>query len=159
MKPLTIEELKALSERDWVWIEVKTFEYACRTPQVKGYYQKEDFCGAEKDLVFLGRMVGVTSGFQYADYGKQWIAYKNKECAESNGEWVVLPCELGQLLYAVEDNSIHEYYAAEINVRDDGRFVFETPKLFPHRLQFGEDMFVDKSQAEARLKELRKEGK
>lgn len=74
MKPLTIEELKALEVGDWVWVETIN----APNSSFRGYYQirpnaersKLIFCGIEHDYSIL-------------DYGKTWLAYKNKECAES----------------------------------------------------------------------------
>lgn len=75
-----------------------------------------------------------------------------------SGTLVDLPCKLGQVIYTVYDGAIHEYFAEEVNVHEDGRFIFETPTLFPKRLVFGKEVFTDKSKAEARLKELQNEG-
>ncbi|MCH5315456.1 MAG: hypothetical protein J1E81_06050 [Eubacterium sp.] len=136
MKPLTIEELKALPVGDWVWI---------KHGEVESYFRKD----------VLADDQFATPRFMYSDYGTKWLAYKNKEFAESKGEIVELPCALGQKLYAIENDSINEYYASEINVHEDGRFIFETPKLFPHRLIFGEDIFVDKDQAQQKLLKLK----
>ncbi|MDE6966577.1 MAG: hypothetical protein K2O94_06330 [Clostridiales bacterium] len=77
MKPLTIEELKSLEVGDWVWIE---------TPQhTDGQYLQVHYGGVnsiqcykvknENELLLL-----------YSDYGKTWLAYKNKEQAEAKGE-------------------------------------------------------------------------
>lgn len=72
MKPLTIEELKALEVDDWVWIvDLKTGENT-------GYAQIED------DWVEC----------DWDNYGKTWLAYKNKEQEEAKGEIVELPCIL-----------------------------------------------------------------
>lgn len=80
MKPLTIEQLKALEVGDWVWI--------CYLGDLKFYgssywkiaKQYEDMLCSEH------------TGFKYSDYGTKWIAYKNKEQAECKGEIVELPC-------------------------------------------------------------------
>ena len=68
---LTIEELRALSLRDWVWIEcLQPFNH---TLQVSAYYQKhEDYC--PEDTFFCG-YPGITFPFDYADYGITWEAY------------------------------------------------------------------------------------
>lgn len=148
MKPLTIKELKALEAGDWVWI--------VNEENNNNYYV---LITAKSRKVFAV-MTALAKDFyvhHYCDYGTKWIAYKNKEQAECKGEIVELPCELGQLLYAVYDENIHEYFCEEINVHEDGRFIFETPTLFPKRLTFGEDIFTDKSEAERRLAELKGE--
>lgn len=70
MKPLTIEELKALPVGDWVWIINKQFN-------VLRYYQQSKKC-CEAFSVY-GECY---STFLYSDYGTKWIAYKNKELAK-----------------------------------------------------------------------------
>lgn len=72
-KPLTIEELKVLQVGDWVWIVDPTsnnsgtywikYEYLLFNP-MNEYF---------KDLVVV------------EDYGKYWVAYKNKEEAKNTG--------------------------------------------------------------------------
>lgn len=95
MKPLTIEELKALKVGDWVWVVNKE-----RDDGFSRYAQqlyKNDF-----------------DGYHLADYGTKWLAYKNKEMAECKGEIVELPCILksnstypkNQVVYINEFGSI-----------------------------------------------------
>lgn len=147
-KPLTIDELKALEVGDWVWI------MAPPSPFDKGMYVRKH--EASNIEFFKGETLGWFFADGYETYGK-WIAYKNKEQAKCMGEIVELPCKLGQKLYAIYDDKIHEYSGAEINVHEDGRFIFETPTLFPKRLTFGKDVFLDKVEAERRLAELKGE--
>lgn len=81
MKPLTIEELKALKEDDWVWVIDKDFDlnyYANITKQGIDHIVVWGCSYDEYDLL-------------YSDYGTMWLAYKNKEQAESKGEFVELP--------------------------------------------------------------------
>ena len=73
MKPLTIEELKALEVGDWVWIVHNTH---------KSSYLKK-VSNNENQFEF--------SWFSYSDYGTKWLAYKNKEQAEA--EEYKLYCE------------------------------------------------------------------
>lgn len=68
MPSLTIEELKALQVGDWVWvigIEHKFNEYA----QIK--YNSQE------------KWVDGTYEYLYFNYGKTWVAYKNKEQSEN----------------------------------------------------------------------------
>lgn len=81
MKPLTIEQLKALPVGDWVWIV---------TPTNTGeYYLK--FYESDEDS-FTGGSLHYGFNASYEDYGTKWLAYKNKEQAETKGEIVELPC-------------------------------------------------------------------
>ena len=79
-KPLTIEELKALKEDDWVWVVVKENAYP-KSAQETGYCM----IGQSKDGIGCGYMCKVL----YTDYGKTWIAYKNKEQAEGKDDELV----------------------------------------------------------------------
>lgn len=76
MKPLSIEEIKQLKCGDWVWvvgIERKFNEYG----QIK--------CNSQE------KWVGGTFEYLYFNYGKTWLAYRNKEQAECKGELVEFP--------------------------------------------------------------------
>lgn len=80
MKPLTIEELKALNVGDWVWIE---FRIECMKKERKCYVQIPNDNEAIMEWNF--------TPLKYSDYGNTWIAYKNKEIAECKGELVEFP--------------------------------------------------------------------
>ena len=69
MRPLTIDELRALKVGDWVWVETfdKHFYYKILVPSVD-------------EMVFSYRHY--TDVMRYSDYGKTWLAYKNKEQVE-----------------------------------------------------------------------------
>lgn len=83
MKPLTIDELKALEVGDWVWCIQKE-------PRERGYMQKSD----KSNEYFFDSKEWLCP---YSGYGKTWLAYKNKEQAESKGEIVELPRFLAHL--------------------------------------------------------------
>ncbi len=69
MKPLTIEELKELEVGDWVWI------VCC----LGGNYAKK----LEQSANSLKYKTHIAESYlNYIDYGKNWLAYKNKEQAE-----------------------------------------------------------------------------
>lgn len=74
MKPLTIEELKALEIGDWVWIE-----YAAAG---RRFYAMK-FSKSEGDVFDIVELPCV---LYYSDYDKTWLAYKNKEQAEMSNE-------------------------------------------------------------------------
>lgn len=78
MKPLTIEQLKELPVGDWVWFI---------RGDISSYRQiaSKDPCGC------LLESRPYESWLNYSDYGKMWLAYKNKEHAEVKGEIVELP--------------------------------------------------------------------
>lgn len=74
MKPLTIEQLKALEVGDWVWyVDLR---------DGNSFYLKKNCMIPSSLCVFLGRNT------DYSDYGAKWLAYKNKEQAEAKGEIV-----------------------------------------------------------------------
>ena len=73
MKPLKIDELKALQVGDWVWVTGLCEEY-------KNTYVH--IVGMEYEY-FVANYSGIYNSFSYSDYGTKWLAYKNKEEAES----------------------------------------------------------------------------
>ena len=83
MKPLTIEELKALEVGDWVWVvglESGHGYYRCIAPSKYGetaYSLREAFLWCANDVMLSMK-----------NYGKTWIAYNNKQEAEAKGEIV-----------------------------------------------------------------------
>lgn len=66
MRPLTIDELRALKAGDWVWIV--DFE-----DERNDFYFQLDY----SDKTNFGI-------YNYSNYGKTWLAYKNKEQAEED---------------------------------------------------------------------------
>lgn len=76
-KPLTIDEIKALEVFDWVWVVGKYsdgMEYR-RYMQIDAPYKN----GVYLDCCY----------YLENDYGKTWIAYKNKEQAEKQTKYKV----------------------------------------------------------------------
>lgn len=85
MKPLTMEQLKSLEAGDWVWLCGK-YENFGEYSEYRKIDEVRDDC-----LVFA---VGVNRmWFEYSYYGTKWLAYKNKEQAETKGDIIELPCE------------------------------------------------------------------
>lgn len=84
MKPLTIEELKALPIGDWVWIVVLKSD--CINKAHNGKYYHIQHCGSFGDKELWCGWQGYGTAFEYSDYGTKWIAYKNKEQAEISHE-------------------------------------------------------------------------
>ena len=72
VEPLTLDELRQMPIRDWVWIDVLHSKEA-----VSSYYRKYD--GYKKDEIFWCGYPGLGFGFDYADYGKTWMAYSQKK--------------------------------------------------------------------------------
>lgn len=145
MKPLKIDELKALQVGDWVWVVVleKDFDFEMKT----GYYQK-------------------ISEFNFFDYGTKWIAYKNKEQAEAKGETVELPCKIGDDVYYVvakgKNSEIVKTVVTHIGLYNHGIDI-EAYQTNRHRFYnldgqvIIDGLLLDKSEAERRLAELRGE--
>lgn len=77
-KPLTIDELKALEVGDWVWLVYKNTVY-------RRYTQIQAIEGTR--LYVWGRGLAECEMKQYSDYGKTWLAYKNKEQEECKVEY------------------------------------------------------------------------
>lgn len=80
MKPLTIDELRALKAGDWVWVIIKQ-PVAGDLPHDGRYYQSANYefmKNKNKRHVFNG----YSRFYPYSAYGTKWIAYKNKEQAE-----------------------------------------------------------------------------
>lgn len=84
-KPLTIEELKSLEVGEWVWIIDK------ENSNIGRYYKTVDGTAYAPRVNFLRAVSGAFDyAFGFADYGKTWLAYKNKEMAEGkNGNRLV----------------------------------------------------------------------
>ena len=72
--PLSIEQLKGLSEGEWVWIEVLIpFSYEHK---ISAYYKKQyDYSHGR---AFCCGYPGLSFGFNYIDYEKTWVAYRTQ---------------------------------------------------------------------------------
>ena len=70
-EPLTLDELRKMPISDWVWIDVLHSKEA-----VSSYYRKYD--GYKKDEIFWCGYPGLGFRFFYEDYGKTWLAYRQK---------------------------------------------------------------------------------
>lgn len=85
MKPLTIDEIKALTPNDWIWIQ---FGNSGR------YY--EIFKITENCLHTWDE------DFTFSDYGTKWIAYQNKEQATQNEQCVICHCDISSELPKID---------------------------------------------------------
>lgn len=81
MKPLTIEELKTLEVLDWMWIKILIPTKSCKGEDKYVQIQSNVENGIGTYDIF-------SDWLTYEDYGKTWLAYKNKEQAEAKGEIV-----------------------------------------------------------------------
>ena len=75
-KALTMDELRKMPIRDWVWIEILNPDAFRSKETVSAYYRKYD--GYKADEIFWCGYPGLGFGFDYADYGKTWLAYRQK---------------------------------------------------------------------------------
>ena len=82
IEPLTLDELRQMAIREWVWIEVLNPDAFRSKETVSAYYRKYD--GYKKGEIFWCGYPGLGFGFDYADYGKTWMAYRQKP-----EEWTV----------------------------------------------------------------------
>ena len=74
--PSTLGDLRQMPIRDWVWIEILNPDAFLSKETVSAYYRKYD--GYKKDEIFWCGYPGLGFGFDYADYGKAWLAYRQK---------------------------------------------------------------------------------
>ena len=79
VEPLTLDELRQMPIRDWVWIDVIHSKEA-----VSSYYRKYD--GYKKDEIFWCGYPGLGFRFFYEDYGKTWLAYRQKPEEDDRGK-------------------------------------------------------------------------
>ena len=75
-EPLTLDELRKMPIRDWAWIEILNPDAFRSKETVSAYYRKYD--GYKADEIFWCGYPGLGFGFDYADYGKTWLAYRQK---------------------------------------------------------------------------------
>lgn len=127
MKPLTIDDLKALQMGDWVWVETIN----APNSQFRGYYQIRPNSERSK-LIFCG----IEHDYSIIDYGTKWLAYKNKEQAEANGEIMELPC-----IRVIERKAGKLYEVVYVQIGG----------------MIGNETYPNKFNAERRLKELKGE--
>ena len=76
VEPLTLKELRQMPIRDWVWIEILNPDAFRSKETVSAYYRKYD--GYKKDEIFWCGYPGLGFRFFYEDYGKTWLAYRQK---------------------------------------------------------------------------------
>ncbi|MDE7337325.1 MAG: hypothetical protein K2N32_04340 [Clostridia bacterium] len=147
-KPLTIEELKVLPVGEWVWVVPSDDIFTPYYGQINKYtdrpFDEELWVNSQTNIIVL----------YYSDYGKTWLAYKNKEMAEAKGEIVEMPCKVGDKLYGFVP---YPDRVEKVKFLGVGYEVIDKNR----RHSFGNlgiNLFTDKSQAEARLKVLKGEG-
>ena len=84
VEPLTLDELRKLPIRDWVWIEILNPDAFRSKETVSAYYRKYD--GYKADEIFWCGYPGLGFGFDYSDYGKAWLAYRQKPEEDDHDE-------------------------------------------------------------------------
>lgn len=161
MKPLSIEEIKQLKENEWLYIVSDIY---------KTTYWNVFFINTDFIIMYTPYD---SKQFKFEEYGKTWLAYKNKEQAECKGVLKSLICDIGDKVYIVnkdntyrpidegivdniiiyDQNIIYEWtsydYACEtIELWDEGDFTAD---------DLGKSVFLDYEQAGQKLKELRGE--
>lgn len=109
---LTIEQLKALPIGEWVWVN-DTVE------QIYSYMQnrQETIYNGKRETEICLETPSHYKRYSYSDYGKTWIAYKNKE--EAEGEYDSQAVELEAVK---QDKANLERTIEEINetLKDNG---------------------------------------
>lgn len=169
MKPFTRKELEALQPGDWVWI-VSLEDGWTGYAKLKKYYNA---LIRKKDIIFDNE--DFAPNLKSPFYGKTWLAYKNKEQAETEGEWVKLPCKVGDTVYCLIAKGtlgtlfttgcafarkvtriLYDGERFEINCARP-RFVDSMEDDCNFYGYWNDTVFATKEEAEARLKELRGE--
>lgn len=93
MKPLSIEELKELKENDYFWLV--NINDANKNIYISNIsYTKETLSGLD--------FYNYSRRMKWDNYGKTWLAFKNKEQAECKGVMYEFPCELGTTIYYIK---------------------------------------------------------
>ncbi len=102
----------------------------------------------------------------YGDSTKLWDVYirlTELEDKIKNGKMLGLPCKVGERIYYIDEyiaefDKVEEYTVEKIEiVKDQIRIWFGDNIGYALAENFGKEVFTDKSQAEARLKELKGE--
>lgn len=166
MKALTIEEIKQLKEDEWVYIvDIKNKEES-------SYYK---FNRVESCFIVFHEQDGsfCPKCFLIDNYSKTWLAYKNKEQAECKGVLVEFACNIGDIIYIPwaydETYGIAKYAVKHIdfcgqlaiyhtdfeNDIEDKYLLYKCDNGDFNTYNFNEIWFIDKEQAEQKLKELR----
>lgn len=160
MNELTIEQLKSLEVGDWVWVVSRIGN---TYGQVKGLGRTAlDF------ETFDIKLNGDTLALSIMDYGKTWLAYKNKELAEAEGEIVEFNCKLGDTVYFYDFTKHEVMQGKVIGLRLNYytpsnpiwvRVQFDIPMVKKDCVTevWASMVFTDKNEAERRLAELTKE--
>lgn len=137
MKPLTIEQLKALPDGDWVWVEDFTKSVN------KSVYDCGEYCHKVPPYLdgFCYGWQGSGGFHRYEEYGTKWLAYKNKEQAEAEGDgYEDRYCALKAAIVEVCDKLNNKQYNDEF-----------------YRLTLGGKIQRIETIAEAKLKKLKGE--
>ena len=148
MKPLTIDELNALQVGDWVWVVDEDFK--------DGRYREITIQNEiEPTLFYVSSYSNPAKVYNYSDYGKTWLAYKNKEQTEAKGDLYQTAFEL--ILQDVYENRLQ----ADILSCSSCPFMFElfdgfeNQGLYEDCKKRWQDYYL--SEAERRLAELKGE--
>lgn len=115
MKPLTIDELRNLEVGDWVWVITEHYSRYVWIFNTEGECLHYQYSDIENRVLTLS----------YYDYGTKWLAYKNKEQAESKGEIVnyetkynALKTAVIDVCYSLDDKAYrNEFYNLRIGSR------------------------------------------
>lgn len=153
MSALTLEQLKSLEVGDWVWIEILEPESVEESFPKKAYFQKSDIVVGENFFPFI--LNDCEDGLDYQFYGRDWLAYKNKECERKkiyyhatdfenlvsildtgievrNAEGVVYLCEkVEECLRFAKVHGVRDALVCKVMLNEDE--VFET---FDHSFEF-----------------------
>ncbi len=168
MKALTIEEIKQFETGYFIYIVV-IYE------KTNSYYKidkinNENLCLKLDDL-------GDYAELPFSEYGKTWLAYRNKEYAECKGELVELICKLDDTIYVpwnfdgvssiaelkvvfIEINKLHNNYITNLGEITDmsiskNLIYFQRMKHGVYSEQdFNTEWFTDKKLAEPKLQEV-----
>lgn len=156
MRAMTIQEIRNLAVGDWVWIidcDLRKGKYR----QLVGVDNEHDGCR----FTFTSSYRQKGYHRHVSNYGKTWLAWKNKEQAEAKDEIVELPNDVQTVLLRTivyKTKFARTDYFARFEARDD----FGQPQIMSIDEQFYRTVIrllgiKSREEAEARLAELKGE--
>lgn len=184
MKALTIEEIVKIAQNKEPIYMVALVDDTNGLFPIKAYYFPVVVYENNSDEVACFQMFNrLVNGLVYLieDYGKTWLAYRNKEQAECKGELVELICKLDDTIYVpwifdgvssiaelqvvfIEINKLHNNYVTNLGetIDMDNFKEFRYYQRMHHGVYSEQDFnkvwFKDKKLAEQKLEELKKIG-
>lgn len=87
----------------------------------------------------------------------EWVRLQELAEADKDGRVMVLPCKVGDTVWYVTTAGILRFAITNFVKNCDGDYAVSDYTTFPIRL-FGKNVFLTREEAEAKLKEVQKDG-